>query len=111
MVDASTTIAAVSVDEAKAHMRVEHDIEDDVIASLVLSATQAAEARMHRPIIARETEQNAICESIDLVPNSIKIWICMFVNFLYENRSIAAGTEMKTLQFANSLLDPWILYE
>lgn len=111
MVDVTKAIAAVSVEEAKLHMRVEHDLEDDVIGALIMSATQAAEARMHRPIIARETETDAICESIDQVPNSIRVWICMFVNFLYENRSIANATEMKPLQFANSLLDPWILYE
>lgn len=92
-------------------MRVEHDLEDVLIESLILSATQMAEARMHRPIIARDDEPDAICEDLESVPVSIQNWIAMSVAVLYENRELVGEKDLKVMRFADSLLDPWVIYE
>ena len=111
MVDATKAITAVTLEYAKAHMRVEHDLEDDVIAALLLSATQAAEARLHRPIIARADATDAICSDLSDVPAAVQTWIVMAAAALFESRELSQPEDLKRFRFADSLLDPWVLYE
>lgn len=122
MVDVSGAQPAITLEYAKAQLRVEHDLDDLLIESYILSATMLAEHRMHRPIIAREndgtdedgqtTRSGGLpCESPCDVPAPIRQWIALTVGYWYSHRELAADAEAHPLPFGDNLLDPWRLYE
>lgn len=111
-VNVSQAIPAVTLDAAREYLRIEHRLEDNLLEGLVLSATMNAETRLKRPIIAREGETaEAVCNSVEKVPESIAQWILMTVGFWYQHREQASVDELKPMPFADSLLDAWRLYE
>lgn len=105
-VDTSTAVSAVSLEEAKKHLRVEIDTDDDLIKSLCLAATQVAEHEMQRPIISREGEQGFGSKPED-VPAAIRQWVLLTVAHYYENREAAAPGSLAPLPFIDALLDPY----
>lgn len=86
MVDLSQTVSAISLEEAKAWLRVDYSEEDQLISMLILSASQMVETRLRRAIVTRGQE-TGIADTIDKVPGSIKSVILSLVAYQYENRS------------------------
>lgn len=125
MVDVSGASPAITLDYAKAQLRVEHDLDDLLIESYILSATMLAEHRMHRPIIARDADVNdgtsedspetvsggLPCDDACDVPAPIRQWIALTVGYWYSHRELAADVTAQPLPFGDNLLDPWRLYE
>ena len=54
MIDTSTAKSAVTLEDAKLHLRVDHSADDALIEALCLSATQMAEHELQRGLITRE---------------------------------------------------------
>lgn len=104
-----STLPVVTLDELKQHLRVEYDADDSLIESYGLAAVEYAEQICDREIIKR-TDQRAVCESIEEVPQSIKTWVKLYVADLYERRSITEGSDFKNRNY-DHLLDAWILYD
>lgn len=100
-VDTKTAVSAVSLEEAKAYLRVDDDASDDEIESLCLSATQMAEHELQRPLVTREGSEG-YGEAKD-VPAVIKLWIKQQVACDFSNRD-GAGTEKPPRP---ALLDPF----
>ena len=100
---------AVGLDELKQHLRVDYDTDDDLITSYGIAAVDYAEAVCDREIVKR-TDEKAVCESMETVPDSIKTWIKLYVADLYERRSITEGQEFKFRNY-DHLLGPWIIYD
>lgn len=122
MVDVSTAIPAITLEYAKAQARVEHDLDDLLIESYILSATMEAEHRMHRPIIARENDGSEEggpttrsgglpCADVCDVPDPIRQWIALTVTYWYSHRELAAEATAQPVPYGNNLLDPWMIYE
>jgi uncharacterized phage protein (predicted DNA packaging) len=109
--DVTTAVPAVSLDECKAHLRVEYTSDDALIESYILAATQLAEQICEREIVARDDE-NALCDDTENVPPAVRAWICLYVTDLYEKRSISAGGNAGGygLRLYDHLLDPFMLY-
>lgn len=103
------TKIAVTLEELKQHLRVEHDADDALIQSYGLAATEFAEQVCDREIV-KDTDQRAVCTSIDDVPDSIKTWIKLYVTDLYERRSITEGQDSKIRHY-DHLLDRFIIYD
>lgn len=103
------TKMAVTLEELKQHLRVEHDADDALIQSYGLSATEFAEQVCDREIV-KDTDPRAVCTSIDDVPDSIKTWIKLYVTDLYERRSITEGQDSKIRHY-DHLLDRFIIYD
>lgn len=60
-VEVSTALPAVTLDEAKLHLRVESTADDDLISALILACTQMAEHELQRGLVTREgTEASGI---------------------------------------------------
>lgn len=52
-VEVSTALPAVTLDEAKLHLRVESTADDDLISALILACTQMAEHELQRGLVTR----------------------------------------------------------
>ena len=100
-VDTNTAIAAVSLEEAKAYLRVDDDASDEEIEGLCLAATQLAEHELQRPLVTRDGS-DGYGEAND-VPAAIKLWIKQQVACDFSNRD-GAGTEKPPRP---ALLDPF----
>ena len=86
---------AVTVDEVKAHLRIQHDEEDGFILSLIAQAQAAAEdyCRTHFS---------------DPAPEPVRLAVLLMVGFYYENRDIPDMTTYKAMRMAfDSLLYPY----
>lgn len=108
MSDRDSTAEAVTLEELKQHLRVEHDADDDLIQSFGLAAAEYAEHICARQIVRRD-DPMAVCDSISDVPAGIKTWIKLYVTDLYERRSLTEGGEFKIRNY-DHLLDRWIIY-
>ena len=78
---------AVTVDEVKAHLRIQHDEEDGVILSLIAQAQAAAEDYCR---VSFE----------DDAPEPVRLAILLFVGFYYENRDLPDRTTYGTMRIA-----------
>ena len=92
----------------KSWLRVDHLGDDDLLETLGEAATELAENRIRRPIIA-DDDASAISKTIDTVPKSIKIAVLVITSFMYENRN-ATDIELRDRVLRQSLLDQWILW-
>lgn len=102
------TTSCVTLDEIKSWLRVDHKDDDDLLETLGEVATELAETRLRRPIIA-DDDASAISKTIDTVPKSIKIAVLVITSFMYENRN-ATDIELRDRVLRQSLLDQWILW-
>lgn len=71
MIDTSTAKSAVTLEDAKLHLRVDHSADDALIEALCLSATQMAEHELQRGLISREGTVGYGAEPSD-VPAAIR---------------------------------------
>lgn len=106
MIDTASALQAVSLDEAKLHLRVDHNNDDPLINALCLSATQMAEHELQRGLISREGTVGFGANPSD-VPASIKQWILLQIGYLYENREAATDGTKTPLPHLHALLDPF----
>nr|DAV69001.1 MAG TPA: Head Tail Connector Protein [Caudoviricetes sp.] len=102
------TTSCVTLDEIKSWLRVDHEDDDDLLETLGEAATELAETRLRRPIIA-EDDVSAIAKTEDSVPKSIKVAVLVITSFMYENRN-ATDLELRDRVLRQSLLDQWILW-
>jgi len=104
-IDTSTAQPAVSMADAKLHLRVDHSDEDSLIEALVLSATQMAEHELQVGLVTRDG--TAGTGGVDDVPVVIKQWILVHVGYWYANRETATEVKMEALPYVGRLLDPF----
>lgn len=74
-------MAVVTLDEAKAHLRVDHDAEDELIGTYLAAATQSAADFIHRPI----PWTDEVGEPVE-VPGPVKAAILLILGDLYAHR-------------------------
>ena len=85
----------VSVDEVKAHLRIDQDEEDVYLESRIRQAQAAAEDYCR---VSFEDE----------VPEPVRLAILLFVAFYYENRDLPDRTTYGTMRIAfQNLLYPY----
>lgn len=101
------TIPAISVELAKAHLRIDHNLEDDLIKLYIMAATQQAEQILGREIVKR-VDPKAVCEQADVVPETIQQYILVTVGDLYTKRENTSAQAVNTVY--KHLLDPYIIY-
>ncbi len=104
-VDTKTAPAAVTLAEAKAHLRVDHDADDALINALCVSCTQMAEHELQRPLVTRDGSEGYGTASD--VPAAIKQWILLHVGVLYETREAETSGVLSTIPRLAGLLDPF----
>ena len=107
-VDTTTAESAVTLEEAKAHLRVDSYDEDSLITSLCLAVTQMCEHELQRPIVSREGDEGF--GDVEHVPAAIKQWILHEVGHLYEQRQSTVTGSMSRMPWIDALLDPFRRY-
>ena len=83
---AVTDRLTVTLAEAKAYLRVEHDAEDTLITGLVDAAKSAADAFLNNPFLKPDGTDASI-------PPDVKLWVLRRVAFSYEQRLEALAAE------------------
>lgn len=106
MIDTSTAKSAVTLEDAKLHLRVDHSADDALIEALCLSATQMAEHELQRGLITREGTVGYGAEPSD-VPATIRHWILIQVGHYYEHREATVECAVTPLPGLHALLDPF----
>lgn len=102
-------VEPVSLTMAKRHLRVEHEEDDSLIASLITAARELAESYIGRSLAAETAMSYELGYPPDEVPGPIKLAILRTVATHYENREDeSVGTVVARLSSdAESLLDPY----
>ena len=77
----------LTVDEAKQHLRIEYDEEDELIEKLIAQAQAAAEDYCRVSF-----DEN--------VPEPVRLACLLFVSYHYENRDIPDMTTYKSMRMA-----------
>ena len=94
----------ISLEEAKTHLRIEHDEEDEYLNGLILQAQAAAEDYCR---VSFEPYLNENGDEVD-APEPVRLALLLFVGFYYENRDIPDMTTYKATRMAfDSLLYPY----
>ena len=65
----------VTVDEVKAHLRIESDEEDDYLESLIRQAQSAAEDFIREPVS-------------EYSPDAVRLACLLMISYVYENRDV-----------------------
>ena len=86
----------VSLEEAKAHLRVQHDEENQLIEGLIQQAQTAAEDFCR---VSFEPFLNSDGAAIE-TPGPVKLAILLMVGYFYENREAEDGTGFRTMRRA-----------
>jgi len=105
-IDTSTALAAVSLSDAKAHLRVEINDEDALISAICLAVTQIAEHMLQKALISRG-DLVGYGDSPDDIPKAIRQWMLLYIGHYYENRESSTSFKVEALPFADRLLDPF----
>ena len=96
----------VTVDEIKAHLRIEHDEEDGYIESLIKQAQTAAEDYCR--VQFEHVDENGDPLPTG-VPEPVRLAVILMTSFYYENRDIPDMTTYKATRMAfDSLLMPFV---
>ena len=94
----------VSLEEAKAHLRVQHDEEDALIEGMIAQAQTAAEDFCR---VSFEPFLNDDGEAVE-APGPVKLAILLMVGYFYEHREAEDGAGFRTMRRAfMTLLYPY----
>ena len=86
----------ITLDEAKTHLRIEHDEEDEYLTGLIRQAQAAAE------------DYCRVTFPDEDPPEPVRLALLLFVGFYYENRDIPDMTTYKAMRMAfDALLYPY----
>ena len=85
----------VTVEEVKAHLRIQHDEEDAYLTGLIAQAQAAA-------------EDYCRTQFSDEAPQPVRLAVLLFVGFYYENRDVPDRTTYGAMMLAfQNLLYPY----
>lgn len=100
--------AILSLEQAKAWLRVDFDEDDELIRFLVDEATGLVETRLRRPVIGDDDE--AVCKDAASVPKTIIGVVQALISLKYEHRD-ATSDDVGAILEKNAGLDRWINWE
>lgn len=96
----------LTLSETKLWLRVETSEEDSLITALIADATELVETYLKRPVIGT-ADENAVCKTIDDVPESLKIAALSVMALKYEKRD-ATADDVSDKLLTNAGLDKYI---
>ena len=88
-------IGVVSLDEVKAHLRIDYDYEDELISSYILAATQLAEHILQREIVQR-VDPCALCKEVKDTPQLVKHFVLCQIGDFFANRELSTAQVVNT---------------
>ena len=83
-------VPIVTLEEVKAHLRVDYDFEDDLIKSYIDAATQMAEHILQREIVQRQ-DPCALCKEVKDAPQLVKHFVLCQIGDFFANRELSTS--------------------
>lgn len=97
----------ISIDDIKAHLRIDGDDEDDLLEQYLSASIQDVELRTKRPLVSA-TDERAICSTEAELPAIIKQYLLLTIGDMYRNRENKQEKSYTT--YFDHLLDAYIDY-
>lgn len=94
----------IDLDEIKAHLRVEHDLDDDLLMLYAESAIEVAEKH-----IGKQWGENHTPETVKFT-KGIKVGCLMFIGHLYANREIITDATIIPRILPMTISSLWDVY-
>lgn len=91
-------MARIDLDEIKAHLRVEHNLDDDLLIAYADAAEEAAQNYIGK------RWGNASSSETVVFSKGIKVGCLMLIGHLYANREAVADVQLYEVPFAISAL-------
>lgn len=91
-------MARIELDEIKAHLRIEHSLDDDLLEILAESAEEVAQN-----YIGKKWGNETTADTVKFT-QGIKVGCLMLVGHLYANREAVADVQLYEVPFAISAL-------
>lgn len=88
-------VPIATLEEVKAHLRVDYDFEDDLIKSYIDAATQMAEHILQREIVQRK-DPCALCKEVKDAPQLVKHFVLCQVGDFFANRELSTSQVVNT---------------
>lgn len=83
-------VPIVTLEEVKAHLRVDYDFEDDLIKSYIDAATQMAEHILQR------RDPCALCKEVKDAPQLVKHFVLCQIGDFFANRELSTSQVVNT---------------
>ncbi len=90
----------VSLEEAKVHLRIQHDEEDGLIEGLIQQVQTAAEDFCRVPFEPFIADNGEVADA----PAPVKLAVLLMVGYFYEHREAEDGAGYRTMRRAFSTL-------
>lgn len=100
--------SAISLIEAKRHLRIEHDLDDEYINFLCKACTDLLSTQLRREVVGES--DTAVARTTEEVPELLKVWVCMQVASRYEHRESETTTDYKVNPHLDGLIDKYKRY-
>lgn len=91
----------ITLEQAKLFVRVDNDVEDSLIQTMIVAAREAAESRCGRGMSVEDWPEG--------YPEQARIWQLIWISTQYENREAYAEAKVFKLVSVDRLLDPYVL--
>ncbi|MBF0786101.1 phage gp6-like head-tail connector protein [Muribacter muris] len=88
----------IPLEEIKAHLRIEHDLDDELLTLLADSALEAAQHHIGKTWGEENTDKTVI------FTKGVKVGCLMFIGHLYANREAVADIQLHQVPLAISSL-------
>ncbi|MGD9610278.1 MAG: head-tail connector protein [Desulfovibrionaceae bacterium] len=91
----------ITLEQAKLYCRIDNDVEDSLVAALIVAAREAAEARCGRGMSVEDWPEG--------YPEQARVWQFIQISTMYENRESYADAKVYRLDHVAHLLDPFVV--
>lgn len=97
----------LTLEDIKAHLRIDNDDEDRLLTLYCLASQRHVETIIHRPLV--DESEDAVCTCAEDLPEDIKQYILCLIGDMYKYRENKQEKTFAT--YFDHLLDGYVKYD